>query len=77
MESVIFTWKKVELQIILKHICSKLETFKLSKLMATLQSIMKIAGGQMKNEIKEMKAEIKEKKRRDREKFIIHLEWVC
>lgn len=42
--------------------------------MATLQSIMKIAGGQMKNEIKEMKAEIKEKKRRDREKFIIHLE---
>lgn len=41
--------------------------------MATLQSIMKITGGQMKNEIKEMKAEIKEKRKGETERNSLYI----
>lgn len=69
MESVIFMGQKADPQIItLKDICSKLKTFKLSKLVVTLQSIMKMTGGQARNEMKEMevKDEGKEKGRDER-----------
>lgn len=55
--------KQTDSQIItLKRTCSKLETFSFCKLVVTLQSILKMAGGQARNEMKEMEVEMKEKR---------------
>ena len=56
---------------------SKLETFKLSEWVFTLQSILKMAGGQVRKEMKDMEAEMKEKRKGETRGIHYALKRVC